>query len=105
MQMRKLIARSSHSYGTRRLKAGDEYEATEMHARLLVGARRARYAVLEKTAELAPAIGEKAEAKEQAVVQEQAGDLRAQAERLGIAVDGRWGVARLQHEISQARRR
>jgi hypothetical protein len=30
--------------------------------------------------------------------------LRLQATQLGINVDGRWGVARLQHEIAQARK-
>ena len=28
--------------------------------------------------------------------------LRAEAERLGVSVDGRWGVTRLRHEIDQA---
>ena len=95
----KLIATKSYSYATRRLKAGDEFDATDMHARILVGARKARYAP--------------DQAKPQPVVSVPAArdtgadldSLRAQAERLGIAVDGRWGLARLQHEISQARRR
>jgi hypothetical protein len=30
--------------------------------------------------------------------------LRTEAAQLGIDVDGRWGVARLQYEISKARR-
>jgi len=30
--------------------------------------------------------------------------LRLQATQLGIDIDGRWGVARLQHEIAQAKR-
>jgi hypothetical protein len=30
--------------------------------------------------------------------------LRMEAWRLGVSVDGRWGMARLQHEIAQARR-
>ena len=40
----KLIANKSMKYKTRRLQAGDEFDATNMHARILVGARKARYA-------------------------------------------------------------
>jgi len=40
----RLIATRNYSYNTRRLRAGDEFEANDYHARVLVGARRARYA-------------------------------------------------------------
>jgi len=91
----KLIATKSYSYDTRRLKAGDEFDATDMHARILIGARKARYAPDQA----------KPEPPQPVIERNEIDSLRAQAERLGIAVDGRWGVARLQQEISQAKRR
>jgi hypothetical protein len=42
--MKRLIAQKSHSYGTRQLVAGDEYEASRIHSRVLVAAKIARYA-------------------------------------------------------------
>jgi hypothetical protein len=102
----KLIATKAYSYNTRRLRAGDEFEANEYWARVLVGARRASYA---------QAVREEAPKPVARVVvpepePEDTGmqilmKLRAQAERLGIDVDGRWGAARLQQEIAQANRR
>lgn len=110
--MRKLVATKSYSYDTRRLKAGDEFDATDMHARILVGARKARYAPEQKEPEgtdyfrVAPAEPEPLPKREPEDNGSKIIDgLRAQAERFGIAVDGRWGVARLQHEIAQARRK
>lgn len=38
----KLIATKSMSYNTRRLKAGDEFEATNMHGRILMAGKRAK---------------------------------------------------------------
>lgn len=131
----KLIATKSYRYDTRRLVAGDEFEATDMHARILVGARKARYAP-DQTPEVPPqrmdsttqvtaiqvAVGagvmtpnegrakldlkpiEGGESEATVVEPNDIDSLRAQAERLGIAVDGRWGMVRLQHEIMQARR-
>ena len=99
----KLIATKSYSYATRRLKAGDEFDATDMHARILVGARKARYAPDQAKPE--PPQPVVVDEKNVAVERNEIARLRAQAERLGIAVDGRWGMARLQHEISQAKRR
>jgi hypothetical protein len=123
MKMRKLKAIRSHKYGTRHLTAGDEYEAPPRHAVALVAARRAQFA------DKVPARARAAEAKAEVAVEEQAAaqaetmappqpepepaaeqvpsldSLRLQATQLGINVDGRWGVARLQHEIEQARQR
>jgi len=108
----KLIATRSYRYDTRRLQAGDEFEATDMHARILVGARKARYAPAQKEPEgadyfrVAPAEPEPLPKPKPlpdddgAKILER---LRAQAERLGIVVDGRWGATRLQHEIAQAK--
>ncbi len=42
--MKRLIAQKSHSYGTRQLVAGDEYEASRVHSRVLVAAKLAKYA-------------------------------------------------------------
>jgi hypothetical protein len=81
--MARLIAEHGHCYGTRRLRAGDEYEASEMDARVLVAVLMARLAPEPSTDELER--------------------LRAEAEALGIRVDGRWGPVRLNYEIKMAR--
>jgi hypothetical protein len=81
--MTKLIAERSHLYGTRRLRAGDEYEATEPDASLLVAVLMARYAPDQSADELER--------------------LRAEAEALGIRIDRRWGPTRLNYEIKLAR--
>jgi hypothetical protein len=82
--MTKLIAERTHNYGTRRLRAGDEYEATDMHASLLVANLMARYAPSSPSSD-------------------ELDRLRAEAEALGVRVDRRWGDIRLRHEIMQAR--
>jgi hypothetical protein len=104
----KLIATRSYSYNTRRLKAGDEFDTTnDMHARILVGARKAKYAAEhgKPAAQPVARVAEPPKPEPEDNGAKALDALRAQAERLGIAVDGRWGVARLQHEISAARRR
>jgi hypothetical protein len=106
---RKLIATKSYSYATRRLKAGDEFDATDMHARILVGARKAQFAEDRPSAKAATAkapvkIEEKAQAAETKATTDPLDDLRAQAHRLGIEIDKRWGAVRLQHEISKVSR-
>ena len=53
--MAKLIAEKSHDYGTRRLKAGDEYEASESYAKVLVAVHMARYAKKKAKAAVRPA--------------------------------------------------
>jgi len=98
----KLIATRSYRYATRRLQAGDEFDATDMHARILVGARKARYAP-DRAPQQQPAVLMPTEVVEAPDVQPSIDKLRAQAERLGIVVDGRWGVTRLQQEIAQAK--
>ena len=81
--MTKLIAKQTHVYGTRRLRAGDEYVAAESDANLLVAVLMARYAPDKSADELER--------------------LRTEAETLGIRVDGRWGPVRLNYEIKLAR--
>ncbi len=96
----KLIATKSLKYATRRMQAGDEFDATDMHARILVGARKARYAPAQIVEPPNPVIvPQKAETDDTDEIDR----LRAKAERLGIHVDGRWGVTRLQQEIAQAK--
>lgn len=110
----KLIATKSHLYGTRRLVAGDEFDVADMKGRLLVAARLARHApepgppaamVPEPAAEpMAAPPPVSHETPEPAEHHSSIDDLREEAEALGIAVDGRWGVVRLQAEIARAKR-
>jgi len=113
----KLIATKSYRYDTRRLQAGDEFEATDMHARILVGVRKARYA--HETGPQhppqpsppkppPPQQPEPDDDETDEPAPSRRGDddiepLRAKARALGITVDGRWGMARLQYEISRLR--
>jgi len=82
--MTKLIAKQTHLYATRRLQAGDEYEAAEPDASLLVAVLMARYAPDKPSAD-------------------ELEHLRAEAEALGIRVDRRWGPVRLNYEIKMMR--
>jgi hypothetical protein len=104
-QLAKLKAIKPHKYGTRHLTAGDEYEVPPRHAIALVAARKAQFAEDKKPARTAP----EKPAVEVALPRPEPETmdieiLRQQATQLGINVDGRWGVARLQHEIDQAKR-
>ena len=97
---RKLIATKALRYNTRSLVAGDEFDATDMHARILTGIRKARYAPE------APAKAvEKAEAEETAEVmdRDRIARMRIEARGLGVDVDMRWGMVRLSQEIAKAR--
>ena len=106
-QLRTLQAIKPHKYGTRHLVAGDEYEVPPRHAIALVAARKAKFADNQNA---------RGEPEQPAVIPtpqvEPAPEpdtpsidtLRLQATQLGINVDGRWGVARLQQEIDQAKR-
>jgi hypothetical protein len=100
----KLIATRSYRYATRRLQAGEEFEASSVIARALVAARKASYAP-EKPAPRAPVPirAPVSTASTDTNNDARLDSLRAQAERLGIAVDGRWGAYRLQQEIAQRR--
>jgi hypothetical protein len=116
MKTRRLVALRPHKYGTRHLTAGEEYEAPPRHAIALVAARRARFAdkgkyakpttpkkLAEPSAPAAPPPESKPVVAATSEV-DKLEALRLEAERLGVSVDGRWGIARLQHEIAQARR-
>ena len=101
-----LKAIKPHKYGTRHLTAGDEYEVPSRHAVALVAARKAQFAdkrnvrgepeqpAVMPTPQVEPAPEPDTPSLD---------TLRLQATSLGINVDGRWGVARLQHEIEQAK--
>jgi hypothetical protein len=123
MKMRTLTAIKPHKYGTRHLTAGENYEVPPRHAFALVAGRKARFA--DKPARAAKKsaatveVEEKAAAQSELVAQPELPEpqseqreepattldhLRAEAQQLGIDVDGRWGAARLSYEIAQARR-
>jgi hypothetical protein len=88
----KMIATGLSRYGTRRLMAGDEFEATAKDAKLLKAIRKADYS--KATAKAPPAI----EQPPAPVAEIDA--LRAEFEaRSGEAPDKRWGVPRLREEI------
>jgi hypothetical protein len=104
-QVRTLKAIKPHKYGTRHLTAGEEYEVPSKHAIALVAARKAQFADKRNVrGEPEPAVMPPPQV-EPAPEPDMPGidSLRLQATQLGINVDGRWGVARLQHEIEQAK--
>jgi hypothetical protein len=107
-QVRTLMATKPHKYGTRHLTAGDEYEVPPRHAIALVAARKARFAdnlpprIKPVTTPQPKSEPEPAAAAE--TTNHTIDRLRLQATQLGINVDGRWGVPRLQYEIAQAKR-
>jgi hypothetical protein len=113
MKMRNLMAIKPHKYGTRHLVAGDEYEVPPRQAVALVAARKAKFAHnrLARTPEPAavepvmPQPEPEPEPEPEITNAEPPNldGLRMEAAQLGIEVDGRWGAARLQHEIAQAK--
>jgi hypothetical protein len=112
MKMRRLMAVKPHKYGTRHLTAGEEYEVPARHALALLASKKVRYAAETSRPPKDPpqpapvrAPPEPAAVPEPTVVAavERNARLRAEAERLGIEVDGRWGTLRLQHEIEIAK--
>jgi hypothetical protein len=109
-QMVRLIALgrqgSRQVYGTRRLTAGDEFEMRRDVADILIRTGRATLAAEgSRPPGNPPPPPVRDEAPEPAVIAavERNESLRAEAERLGIEVDGRWGTVRLQQEIAKAR--
>jgi hypothetical protein len=100
-------------YGTRRLEAGDEYEAPAEEAIAQVAMRKADFVKgktrvamsppVETPAPPAPVYESEPERHEPVETPDSIEELRLQATQLGIDVDGRWGVARLNYEIAKAR--
>lgn len=129
----KLIALKPLRYKTRRLLAGDEFDAPERDAKVLIAVKRARDPADRRPGKLPPpppeviaAVPEVAAEPLEAAPAGKADHvemdaapvvdhpepldpdaekdrLRADAEALGIDVDGRWGVARLHEEIATAK--
>ncbi len=79
----RLIATKSNKYGTRHIEAGQEFEIADGFARTLLLVGLATPAVVEPLPKTTGDIDR----------------LRAEASGLGIKVDQRWGVKRLQAEI------
>jgi hypothetical protein len=117
-RMLRVKAIRPHLYGTRRLEAGDEYEAPAEEAIAHVATRKADFikqitkppvAAPKPAAEPPPAYEatqrEAVEATAETSEASPLDELRQQAGALGINVDGRWGIARLRYEIEQAKRR
>jgi len=109
MKTRSLTAIKPHKYGTRHLTAGEDYEAPPRHAIALVASKKARFADNKKPVRAARVdetlVHDSDDSIAGPVPTEAAiNRLRLEATQLGIDVDGRWGVARLQHEIAQAKR-
>lgn len=92
------IGPGTQFYGTRSLNAGDEFEMPRQYAEVLILLGKAKLAE-EKPPEPEPKLA----------TQERRSDnldeLRAEATRMGVMWDGRWGVDRLKHEIGLARSR
>ena len=87
----KMIARSRMMYGTRRLVAGDEFEATRAHARVLSAIGKARAA---KAAPKPPAVPEHDEMTL----------LRAEYERVvGKRPFMGWDEAKMREKIAEAK--
>jgi len=106
--LRKLITTKPHKYGTRHLTAGEEYEVPARHAIALVAVKKARF-VPDKPVRAATVDQQLVHESEDSIAgsattEATLDSLRLQATQLGIDIDGRWGVARLQHEIAQAKR-
>lgn len=80
--MKPMQATKALRYGTRRLLAGDTFEASARDARILT------------------AIGK---AKPYVAPVDPLADLKAEAEALGVKADGRWGEEKLREAIAKAK--
>lgn len=106
MGLVKLIATKRLRYGTRAFAAGDRFEVPERDAKLLVYAvKRAKFAkateALHYPAKAPAKYAEPEPAKAAPTPADLEVDrLRNTARRLGLAVDHRWGAARLRSEIT-----
>lgn len=101
----KLIAtRSLKKYGTRRMQAGDEFDATPRHAKWLFAVRKAKDARREAGTlpPPPPAVARMLGSEHSEQPHPERDALRENAEALGVDVDGRWGADRLREEIEKA---
>jgi hypothetical protein len=97
----KLIAIKPMRYDTRRLLAGDEFEASNSHGRLLVGIRKAIASPYRVPGRVAPIPPDLAARITQRNERDELECMRDQAKAAGIEIDNRWGVKRLQTEIEK----
>lgn len=102
----RLIATKRFTYATRHLVAGDEFDASLRHARVLVAAGRARNPNHRPLVDL-PAPEPVVIANIAATLAPTHGpgiaELRDEAAGLGVEFNGRWGAARLRAAIDAAR--
>jgi hypothetical protein len=104
MKTRTLTAIKPHKYGTRHLTAGEDYEAPPRHAIALVASKKARFAdKAARTAKLDQQLVPESDNSIAGAATVSIDSLRMEATQLGIDVDRRWGVARLNYEIGRAR--
>ena len=92
----KLIASKKMTYNTRRLVAGDEFDAKEIDAKILIYRKKAK----QYTAPVAPQ-PEPAQTPETIYSSDYIEQLRQNARDIGIDVDNRWGSRRLKIEIER----
>lgn len=84
-----LIAKERFPYGGSYLKAGDRFEESEKHAEILTALGKADYVTRDTV---------------HVEASDDLSSLREQANLLGVAIDGRWGVQRLREEIAKSGR-
>ena len=83
----KVVTIKPHTYNTRQLVAGDEYDLPVEQAVLLVMDGKAQFSALTPQSQRIKIVT--------------LDELRDQATKLGIDVDRRWGKIRLQYEITR----
>lgn len=105
--MTELTAKSSFTYATRRLQAGDTFEASTRDARVLIAIKKASLPDPKQAAKPEAKTPEPAPATpEDDIPPSDDADLealRTEATALGIEVDRRWKQARLAKEIAAAK--
>lgn len=94
----RLVALKRMTYNTRRLVAGDVFEASNKDARILVGVKRAEAAPPPSPPLPRP---RPAPPPPPPPPEPDLDQLRATARSLGIVVDNRWGARTLQAEIAK----
>lgn len=111
--MQRLVAIRPFKYGTRHFVAGDAVEVSDRHALLLRAGQQPKARLAGEKDALRNARGSSSGTPNQGRKElglspimdreaEEIGSLRAHAARLGIKVDLRWGVKRLQDEIAKS---
>jgi hypothetical protein len=112
----RLVALKPLLYGTRRLQAGEEFDAPRHHAVPLIAVKKARDVMrahlpppppelMQQVARPAekPPVPHSSPSEDKHDDHDERDALRALAESLGIEIDRRWGAARLEEEIAKMR--